>query len=159
MIKLIRCDERLIHGQCMQFIVSDYSIKKIIVVDDITANNPILKSIFTSAAPKSIDVQVYSTSDSITDIKESLVDETSTLLLMKNPRTFVKLIEEVEDLPKQLNIGPQMAKNGIKCVDYSTLHPEDFEACKQLTESGIRIYFNAIGASGTTVEWNTLFKK
>jgi len=158
MIKLIRCDERLIHGQCMQFIVSDYSIKKIIVVDDMTASNPILKSIFTSAAPKSIDVQVYSVSEAIDDIKTSLVDESSTLLLMKNPRTLVKLYDQIEDLPKSLNIGPQMAKNGIKCVDYAALHPEDYEACEKLVQAGIRVYFNAIGASGTTVEWNSISK-
>ncbi len=41
MISLIRCDERLIHGQCMQFIVSDYSIKRILVVDNATAMNPV----------------------------------------------------------------------------------------------------------------------
>lgn len=159
MIQLIRCDERLIHGQCMQFIVSDYSIKKIIVVDDMTASNPILKSIFTTAVPPTIDAQVYSTQESIEVIKEALKDEVNTLLLMKNPRTLVKILEQVEGLPQALNIGPQMARDGIKCADYATLHAQDIEACKTLTEKGIRVYFNSIGASGAVTEWTSVASK
>ena len=41
MLTLIRCDDRLIHGQCMTVIVKDYDIERILVVDDFTATNPI----------------------------------------------------------------------------------------------------------------------
>ena len=158
MLKLIRCDERLIHGQCMQFIVSDYAIKRIIVVDDLTASNPILKSIFTTAVPKSIVANVYSINESISEISASLSDNTNTLLLMKNPRTLVELRKLVTGLSNELNIGPQMAKNGVKCTEYSTLHPEDIEACKNLIVDGVRIYFNATGAMGSTTEWKSVIK-
>ena len=35
MINLIRCDDRLIHGQCMTRLVQHYFIKNIIVIDEI----------------------------------------------------------------------------------------------------------------------------
>lgn len=159
MICLIRSDERLIHGQCMQFIVSDYSIKHILVADDLTANNPILKSIFQNAVPKAITADVYTVSDAVPVLKEALADAVNTLLLMKNPRTLLKLMDAVDGLPKMLNIGPQMAKNGIKCVDYATLHPEDVEACRQLSGRGVRVYFNSIGASGSVVEWSAAARR
>lgn len=159
MICLVRSDERLIHGQCMQFICSDFSIKEIIVVDDTTATNPILKSIFETAVPKSIKASVYTTSGATDKIKDALTNNVNTLLLMKNPRTFLKLRENVEGIPAELNIGPQMAKNGVKCVDYATLHPEDVEACKKLTEMGVRVFFNSIGASGSVVEWTSVASK
>lgn len=159
MICLIRSDERLIHGQCMQFIVSDYSIKHILVVDDATATNSLLKSIFQSAVPKSITATVHTVKDAIPAIKESLENSENTLLLMKNPRTLLPILEQVEGLPKILNIGPQMAKNGKKLVDYATLHDQDIEACKELTQKGVRVYFNSIGASGSVVEWASVEKK
>lgn len=159
MICLIRCDERLIHGQCMQFIVSDYSIKRIIVVDDMTASNPVLKSIFTTAVPPTIQANVYSTQESIEVIKGALNDDVNTLLLMKNPRTMVKILEQVDGLKKELNIGPQMARDGVKCVEFASLHAQDVEACKTLNEKGIRVYFNAIGASGNTTEWSAIASK
>ena len=39
MINLIRCDDRLIHGQCMTRLVQHYFIKNIIVIDEFTATN------------------------------------------------------------------------------------------------------------------------
>ena len=159
MISLIRCDERLIHGQCMQFIVSDYSIKRIIVVDNATATNPVLKTIFTTAVPKALKADVYTVEQATDEIKGALTDSTNTLLLMKNPRTLVQLRKNVENLPNELNIGPQMARDGVKCVDFATLHAEDVTACKELAAEGVRIYFNSIGASGSVTEWSSVVNK
>lgn len=159
MICLVRSDERLIHGQCMQFIVSDYSIKNILVVDDSTATNPILKSIFQTAVPKAIKANVYTLEESFSVIREAVDSNENCLLLMKNPRTLIPILEKVEGLKKELNIGPQMARNGIKCADFATLHQEDIEACKTLTEMGVRVYFNSIGASGHVTEWTAVAKK
>ena len=75
MIKLVRSDERLIHGQCMQFIVSDYSIKHIIVVDDATANNALLKSIFTQAVPKTLKADVYNTEGAKEAIEQAITND------------------------------------------------------------------------------------
>ena len=97
MISLIRCDERLIHGQCMQFIVSDYSIKRILVVDNATAMNPVLKTIFTTAVPKALKADVYTVDQATEEIKGAITDSTNTLLLMKNPRTLVQLRKNVSD--------------------------------------------------------------
>lgn len=159
MICLVRSDERLIHGQCMQFIVSDYSIKNIIVVDDVTATNVLLKSIFQNAVPKAIQARVYTVSESLPVIQEALNSNENTLLLMKNPRTYISLFEQIDGLPKSLNVGPQMARNGIKCVDYATLAPEDVEACRTMTDMGIRVFFNATGASGAVTEWTAVSSK
>ena len=159
MISLIRCDERLIHGQCMQFIITDNAITRIIVVDDATANNSFLRSIFTNAVPANITANVYTLDESINIIEEFKTNGIKTLLLMKNPRTLLKICESVDNLPNELNIGPQMAKNGIKCTEFATLHPEDIEACKQLASNGIRVYFNAIGANGKTTEWESVVSK
>ena len=159
MICLVRCDERLIHGQCMQFICSDYSIKKIIVVDNMTASNPILKTIFTKAVPPTITANVYSVKESEEVIRKALTDNVNTLLLMKHPSTYVELKGMISELPNDLNIGPQMARDGFKCVDFATLTKEDVEACKQLTADGVRVYFNSIGASGAVTEWTSVANK
>lgn len=156
MIKLIRADERLIHGQCMQFIVNDYQIKEIIVVDDETAANKMLKSIFEMAVPKNLKASVYTVNEAIPKVSAANTNAVNTLILMKNPRTLIPLLKAVSDLPKILNIGPQMARGGIKCVDFATLHPKDIEACKELTKNGVRVYFNSIGANGTSTEWKAL---
>lgn len=159
MIRLVRADERLIHGQTMQFIVTDYSIRNIIVVDNMTASNPLLKSIFQTAVPKEIKANVYTVTDSIPVIEEAMKSSDVTLLLIKHPRVYVELRSLVKDLPNELNIGSQMAKNGVKFAEYAALGEEDIEACKTLSKEGVRVYFNAIGASGSVIEWESAVKK
>lgn len=158
MIRLVRADERLIHGQTMQFIVTDYSIRNIIVVDNMTASNPLLKSIFQTAVPKEIKANVYTVEDSKTVIEEAIEDDSVSLLLVKHPKVYEEIRGLVSGLPNELNIGAQMAKNGVRFADYATLRQEDIESCKRLTEDGVRVYFNAIGASGTVVEWTNVGK-
>ena len=46
MIVFIRCDDRLIHGQCQTKIIPLNKITRVIGVDDATAANPMLKRIF-----------------------------------------------------------------------------------------------------------------
>jgi len=50
-IVLVRCDDRLIHGQCMTVLVKGNQIERIIVVDNLTASNSILRSVFKAAVP------------------------------------------------------------------------------------------------------------
>ena len=58
MICLVRCDDRLIHGQCMTVIVKAYDIQEIIVVDEFTATNAILKTVFKTAVPPSMKADI-----------------------------------------------------------------------------------------------------
>lgn len=39
-ITVLRCDDRLIHGQCIVKVLNDYKIDYIILVDAFTASNP-----------------------------------------------------------------------------------------------------------------------
>ena len=71
MIQLIRSDERLIHGQCMTQIVKTYDIQEIIVIDDATAENALLKRIFTMAVPKTMKAAVYTLNEGVDKVKEA----------------------------------------------------------------------------------------
>jgi mannose/fructose/N-acetylgalactosamine-specific phosphotransferase system component IIB len=153
MIRLVRADERLIHGQTMQFVVPDYSIRRIIVVDDLTTTNPLLKSIFEAAIPKTIQATVCTVEQAKEIVEPAITDSEATLLLVKYPRTFLKLRSLIAGLPNELNIGSQMAKNGTRYTEYASLSAEDVKACEELAKDNVRVYFNAIGSSGSFVEW------
>ena len=67
MIKLIRSDDRLIHGQCVTQIVKLYAIQHILVIDDFTATNPFLKRIFEKAVPSNITAEALTFDQAISD--------------------------------------------------------------------------------------------
>lgn len=159
MLKLVRCDDRLIHGQCMTYIVNDYAIRNILVVDEFTATNKIIKSIFTAAIPKTLSASVLTLAESKEAIEKAINDDSSTLLLMKKPQTYVQIREMIPSLPDSLNIGPQTIRNGCKiCTPYAALNQEEADACNALAKQGVRVYFNSIGSSAKFVEWASVEK-
>lgn len=74
MINLIRCDDRLIHGQCMTRLVQHFKIKHIIVVDDFTANDPTMRAIIKMLAMPGMENEAVSVKDAIEPIKKAIDD-------------------------------------------------------------------------------------
>ena len=153
MLTLARCDDRLIHGQCMTVIIKEYDIQHILVVDDFTASNPILKTVFQTAVPSNMIANVYTVKDAVLPIQEAMTNNKKTLLLMKNPIVYEQLIEVITDLPRELNIGPMSNRKGaIAATPQAQLLPEEAEAIKHLTAQGIRVFFRQIPTQ-KAVEW------
>ena len=159
MIQLIRSDERLIHGQCMTQIVKTYDIQEIIVIDDATAENALLKRIFTMAVPKTMKAAVYTLNEGVDKVKEALNNAAKTLILMKTPVPMVELIQRIPELNKDLNIASlSQRKNAGVCVEivpatYFTRY--EFTAVEQLTEAGVQIWLQMIPNSART-EWSEI---
>lgn len=159
MIQLIRSDERLIHGQCMTQIVRTYDIQEIIVIDDATAENKLLKRIFTMAVPKNMKAQVFTFNDSVAKVEEALTNSVKTLVLMKTPVLMVQLLQKIPGLNKELNIASLSQRKNIGlCVEivpatYFTV--EEFNAVEQLTEAGVRVWLQMIPNS-TRTEWTEI---
>ncbi len=57
-VSIFRCDDRLIHGQCIVRVLNDFDVKKILLVDDFTATNPVLKNVYQMAVPPKVKVEV-----------------------------------------------------------------------------------------------------
>lgn len=151
MIQLVRCDDRLIHGQCMTDVVRVNDITNIIVIDDFTASNPVLKMIFENAVPKTMKASVYSLAEAVAVVKKAVEDDSRTLILMKVPQTFVQLRREVAGLPDSLNIGPVSSKENAKeATPFAFLLPEEAAACKELAAQGVEIYFKQTSNNKTT---------
>lgn len=154
MIKLIRCDDRLIHGQIMTRIVQHYFIKRIIAVDDFTASNPVLKSIFEKAAPPGMSTKVESFDNSKDLIQEAIEDDINTLILFRTPLVAEKLFNRHTELPKSVMIGPVASKPNAKSFNFgSYLNQEEIDACEKLVEEGVEIYFQIVPGEKRT-EWS-----
>lgn len=164
MIKLIRCDERLIHGQTMQYVIPENQIQFVYIIDNIIAQNKILATIYMKAVGTNIKCKVYSVDGFKEIAKDVIKDNLRSLIIMKYPRIANELFKNIDGLPKELNIGAQIgATTGEKTVkipgaDYAIMREADAEAVKEMDLNGIRIYFNAAGSISSTVEY-ALVKK
>ncbi|SHH45514.1 PTS system mannose/fructose/N-acetylgalactosamine-transporter subunit IIB [Sporanaerobacter acetigenes] len=158
-ISIFRCDDRLIHGQCIVRVLNDFHVKKILLVDEFTATNPVIKSVYQMAVPPSVKVEVLKPSESYEKIKEAIGNEVSNLILIKDPKVAFEIFKNVDGLKKELNIGPMSSrKNTIKATYFSNLLKEEAEAIEGLHQMGVRVYFQQV-TDQKEIEWSSIRDK
>jgi len=144
-ISLVRCDDRLIHGQCMTRIVQHFFIKEIIVVDEYTAANSLLKSIFEKAVPPGMKAKVVTINEAIELLPTCMANDISTLVLFKTPLVAVSLFSALKDLADSMMVGPvAMKPTAVEMQKGTYLTPPEMEAADQLEEMGVTVFFQVV---------------
>ena len=77
----VRVDDRLIHGQTIVAWVPTLKIEEIIAVDDVSASNPMLKSIMTMGVPKQYKTHIVTTAEADALLREGA--DVNRLLIVK----------------------------------------------------------------------------
>ncbi len=131
MIKLLRLDERLIHGQIAIKWSRHTGVDRIVVANDSAAKSEIIKKSLMMAAPSHIKTVIKSVDEAITLLNDPRCDQMSILLLVKNPWDLNKMLEKVPNI-KKINIGNygrvEPEHEGYKRKTYgSNLYIDDFE--------------------------------
>lgn len=154
MITLNRVDDRLIHGQCIVRVLIDFKIEKIVIVDDFTASNAVLKNIFYLATPPQAKSVIYSIEETRTELPRFIANNENVLLLMRSPTVALSLFEIHPDLKKELNIGPiSYRPDTVKVTSYAYLSTEEINAVRKIEERRVRVYFNQT-IDQKIIEWN-----
>lgn len=155
-IDVLRCDDRLIHGQCIVRVISDGYIEHIILVDDFTASTPVMTNIYKMAVPPNVTIDVVTTASAPTVVDEYANRKEKTLVLVKDPCVALTLQQNTDKLPKELNIGPMSNRNDTKkATFYSYLLQKEQEACDSLVDMGIRVYFRQV-PDEKEIEWTSV---
>lgn len=104
MIKTLRIDERLIHGQVAVTWCSTLNIDRIIVANDAAAKDEITSMSLKMAAPQTVKVAVKGVSDAIDLLKDPRIDRYNILLLVNNPSDALTLVNAIPEIPF-VNVG------------------------------------------------------
>ena len=145
MINLIRCDDRLIHGQCMTRLVQHYFIKNIIVIDEFTATNPTMKYVVEKIAMPGMKNEVYTVDQAADPIREAINSKVGTMIVFRFPAIARTLFDQVPELPKSLMIGPvQKRDNTITVQDGTYLTKDEIADLDDLNSRGIEIFFQVV---------------
>lgn len=154
-IALLRCDDRLIHGQCIVRVLRDYKIDHIILVDAFTAANPVMKSVYQMSVPSSVKISLMdpTAAETVGLIETASRDGSTTLVLVKDPVVALDLARKTVALPRALDIGPMSNRAGTrKATFFSFLLPAEEAACDGLAELGVRVYFQQVPGE-KEIEW------
>lgn len=155
-IALLRCDDRLIHGQCIVRVLRDYKVNHIILIDAFTAANPVMKSVYQMSVPSNVKISLVDpdADGTIALIETAAQDDSITLVLLKDPIVALGAMKKTDALPKALDIGPMSNRAGTRKVTFfSFLLPEEEEACNGLTDLGVRVFFQQV-PDEKEIEWS-----
>lgn len=119
----IRVDDRLVHGQITTNWIGNLNIDQILVVDDKTATNSMLKSIMLMAIPKNISSDVISI-DNLND--ETIQNGSNCLIIVKYPSAIPEVIKKIKNISKVI-VGTVVDQEGSRKITKHVYLTEEYE--------------------------------
>ena len=136
MIKLVRVDHRLLHGQVIFSWTKQLSANYIIVADDKVPNDPISMMALSIAKPADCELSIIPFSK-VKEVVEKNADK-NIMIIVKGPKEAVQLVKELPEVT-EINYGGVAKKNGSKAYGKAIfLNEEELASTKELISMGRR---------------------
>ena len=143
-IRLIRVDDRLIHGQVVTSWITQTGSKKIMIIDDELYENEFLKDVFAAAAPRGLPVEVMNVDHAVQEWKLNEFNGEQVLILLKKIDVLKRLYEQGLCFDS-VQIGGLASGPGRKLVVKAIgLSEQDAVELKSLGKQGVKIYFQSM---------------
>ncbi len=145
-VTVMRIDDRLIHGQIVTMWIDYAEAKRILVVDDKAAGDPMQQMLLKLAVPSGVKLEILSKSDGLRRIQEDTTREKA-LLLMRNPAEANAFLGMGFVMDK-INVGNISNSKSVtgrkKLMDYIYLEEQDAQALRALADRGVELDVRAI---------------
>jgi PTS system mannose-specific IIB component len=150
-IQLIRIDDRLIHGQVVVGWVSALNIKRLVVVNDAVAANPMQRTLMEIAVPPTLKVSFFTVADGA---KECRADGGERCLLLFTKPLDVWNFRQAGGPVASLNMGGLHHCEGRRQAGpVLFVNDEDVAAFRNLRKAGVPIEVRAVpGDNGIPIE-------
>lgn len=138
-LRLVRVDDRLIHGQVVAIWLKALGARRIVIVDDKTARDDFVREVITLAAPAGTEVEIHDLAGGIERVKRAATDPEPVFVLVRSPITALRMREAGVEFPV-LNVGGIGAGPDRRPLYRNiSASPEELEAMRQLERMGIRV--------------------
>lgn len=138
-LKLVRVDDRLIHGQVVAIWLKALGAKRIVIVDDRTAKDDFLREVLMLSSPKGVPVEIHTLEAGIARVKEVAADPDPAFVLVRTPLTALRLREAGVEFPV-LNVGGIGSGPGRKSLYRNiSASPDELDAMRKLEAMGTSV--------------------
>lgn len=157
-IALARIDDRLIHGQVATRWTKETNVKRIIVVSDEVAADPVRKTLLTQVAPPGVSAHVVDVAKAIRVYKNPKYANDRVMLLFTNPTDVLRLVEGGVAITS-VNIGGMAFRQGkIQVNNAVSVNDKDIESFQKLNEIGIELEVRQV-STDSSLKMIDLIKK
>jgi fructoselysine/glucoselysine PTS system EIIB component len=139
MIKLIRIDDRLLHGQVALTWVPALGIDCLIVANDKVAKDDFLKMTLGLAKPPAARLLILSLSEAVAILNEPKTKNLKILVLINSIADAATLAKGISEITS-VNFGGIRTREGAKLITKAiAVSAEDIEVIKQMLAKGLEL--------------------
>lgn len=144
MVKLMRVDERLLHGQVAVTWVGNVNATSILIANDEVVENEMAKMALKMAKPSGMKLAIRSIEDGAALLNDPRSQQISIFVIVKTIQDAVRLCKKVEGI-KKVNIGGVKKKEGSKLIAAAVhVNDEDIRSLKELGELVDEVEFRMV---------------
>ncbi|MFC6175247.1 PTS sugar transporter subunit IIB [Companilactobacillus huachuanensis] len=139
MIKLVRIDHRLLHGQVAFAWTPELGVDAIMIVNDAAATNDTQRSIIRMAKPQGVKLAIKTVEDAITTLKSGKTNDLKMFVIVGNVEDAVSLQHGYPEIT-HINLGGMKAREGTHNLSKAVnLLPREEEEIKGLINDGVEV--------------------
>lgn len=143
-IKVVRIDDRLIHGQIVQGWLKTVQVDKILVVSDEVANDEMQQILMSMAVPSSVKLVIKNIKEASYDLSNGVFDNDKLMILFSNPQDVVRVIDNGISF-QSINVGGMHYSHGKKqLLANLSVDKNDVKSFLKLLSSGIELESRAL---------------
>jgi len=158
-IRLVRIDDRLIHGQVATVWAKVTKVNRILVVSDEVAKDTLRKTLLKQASPPGVIVNVITIDKMISIFNDPKFNDFKSMLLFTSPRDVRRVVEGGIKLDT-INIGGMSFSDGKKMITNAVaVNNEDIKDLQYLNEQGIKLEIRKVVADNKVYMMDLLKKE
>lgn len=138
-VELVRVDDRLIHGQVVEGWVPAMDIRRLLVISDEAAADPMQCELMHLAVPGSVALEIASVRDGVAALGRAAASAERTMVLVPGPREALALLREGGEF-ESLNVGGlHYAAGTLQLGKAIFLNKDDVAALEAIAERGVKV--------------------
>ncbi|WP_270285805.1 PTS sugar transporter subunit IIB [Enterococcus lactis] len=147
MIKFIRIDHRLLHGQVVFSWSKSLQINRILVVNDEAVNDEFKKMSLELSKPQGIKLNIFTVENTLTKISKIEALSENIMMIFGNTKDVRQFCESYSNV-KEINYGGIIKKEGSKQFSNAIFLTEnEIEDAKVLKSMGIKQFMQQVPTS------------
>jgi PTS system mannose-specific IIB component len=138
-LRLVRIDDRLIHGQVVAGWLRALGAQRIVIVDDASAGDEFLREVLVLAAPQGVPVEVYGVAEGAVRCIELAGAPEPVIVLARSPRTILSLRRAGVPI-EVVDLGGMGAGPGRRRIHRTiSVSPDEVRELRELEQLGTRV--------------------
>lgn len=138
-IILGRIDYRLLHGIVATMWAPQSGAQRVMVIDDRTANDPIIKESMRLGKPAGMACSIITEETALTNFKAGKYDDHKVFIVCEDPNIFLKLQEAGQKIPRIVVGITRDRETGTKVSSRAAIKDEEKAVYKKLIDNGTEV--------------------